>query len=381
MNRGEFTRAVFEKMHIPISPERLYFGVAWAQTEGSEARNNPWDTTEPYPDSTDYNSVGVKNYKTWEDGINATVSTLILEYYKDLVAVLKKNNPTGTQMVEALRASPWGTEIEISDYNEVRNKYDFYNTEIVGSPKEFKSTTAQALAPTVASVVPTRSDVLEEDESEGVMTVPTEDTLESRLAKLYGDVKEDGPKVEADIKQDVLEVETQFDALRTPTPTPIPTSTPVPVMPGYKYDSATDTYVKDTTTSTVAPETEVDTLEARLAAQDSAMNIPESNEHRLAVAERRVTVQRRSGNGRRNDSARRMTEVSTAPVVGTSGYATSGLATPSLVTDGRVLAATPDAPAPVVNAPERRVTNTVVPASLERRSSKPSLLSRIKEGL
>ncbi len=268
MNRGEFTRAVFEKLHIPLKPSRLYFGVALAVMQDCEARNNPWGTKEPYPDSTDFNSAGVKNYKTWEDGVFATTSTLVLEYYKELVACLRDEKSTMGEMVVAFNASPWGGRLSLSLLTEVMDRYDFYNTEVVGSPKEApKSTTALGLAPTTGDVTPTREDVLvDSDEGEeevteeeevnakaaaadasesttdtpaverrvlnspvpverrvsaastaavqGDVPAPTEsDKLEDRLKKMYGDadadVRTDAEKVAADIDKVVQAVETQ----------------------------------------------------------------------------------------------------------------------------------------------------------------------------
>jgi hypothetical protein len=64
---------------------------AWRQAEGGKASFNPFNTTKPMPNATNYNSVNVKNYKTMEDGVKATCDTLKLGYYTDIVNGLKKD--------------------------------------------------------------------------------------------------------------------------------------------------------------------------------------------------------------------------------------------------------------------------------------------------
>lgn len=60
---------------------------AWQRAEGGDARFNAWNTTEPWPGSTDYNNAHVKNYPSASAGTSATVATLRnglyrrMEYY------------------------------------------------------------------------------------------------------------------------------------------------------------------------------------------------------------------------------------------------------------------------------------------------------------
>ena len=51
--------------------------ISWIQAEGGNATFNPLNTTEPWPNSTIYNSVGVRNFATYEDGLHATVKTIL----------------------------------------------------------------------------------------------------------------------------------------------------------------------------------------------------------------------------------------------------------------------------------------------------------------
>lgn len=81
---------------------------AWAQSEGSEAQFNPFATTQPWPGDTRFNSVGVRNYATWQDGVAATAKTLLNGRYDNIVAALRRGTNAVTT-AEALRLSPWGT--------------------------------------------------------------------------------------------------------------------------------------------------------------------------------------------------------------------------------------------------------------------------------
>jgi hypothetical protein len=84
---------------------------AWQRAEGGTARYNPLNTTEPWKGATDYNSAGVKNYRTSWDGINATVATLLNGRYPGIVHDMRDGRRTAEQMVAANAAefNLWGT--------------------------------------------------------------------------------------------------------------------------------------------------------------------------------------------------------------------------------------------------------------------------------
>lgn len=91
----------------PVTQGNLNVLKAWQQAEGSSSRWNAFNTTQPSKakGTTDYNSIGVKNYPTQKAGIDATVSTLKLNYYTAMVAALKANDQEA--FIKALVASPW----------------------------------------------------------------------------------------------------------------------------------------------------------------------------------------------------------------------------------------------------------------------------------
>jgi hypothetical protein len=82
---------------------------AWAAKENSHATYNPLNTTYDLPPNTNYNSVGVKNYTTRNQGIEATVRTLRGNHtgYADIVKGIVQNDPQTA--ANGLLVAPWGT--------------------------------------------------------------------------------------------------------------------------------------------------------------------------------------------------------------------------------------------------------------------------------
>ena len=103
---------------------------------GQGARYNPLNTTLVLPGSTSYNSIGVQNYTSYEQGVQATVSTLSETPYAKVVKAL---NHTGQYDRAALVlwevvGSPWGTAGKDA-YNGLADFLDdksFYNQLTLG---------------------------------------------------------------------------------------------------------------------------------------------------------------------------------------------------------------------------------------------------------
>ncbi len=74
--------------------ETIGFVVGWTveETAPPGARYNLLNTTEPWPDSTNFNSIGVKNYASFQDGIAANAKVLENGLYNDLVRALRFND-------------------------------------------------------------------------------------------------------------------------------------------------------------------------------------------------------------------------------------------------------------------------------------------------
>ncbi len=98
-------------LHAKGSAENRRLLAAWARAEGGSAKNNPLNTTEPWPGATSYNSAGVKNYPTGAAGIAATAATLVNGYYPGIVADLRGGKLTARAIVtrNAAEFDKWGT--------------------------------------------------------------------------------------------------------------------------------------------------------------------------------------------------------------------------------------------------------------------------------
>lgn len=92
------------------SQEIINFIVEWTIAEdvgdGAFLRNNPLNTTQTSPDAEgSINDDGVKDYASYQGGLDATLQTLSYGYYTEIVASLQANDAEHARM--ALWASPW----------------------------------------------------------------------------------------------------------------------------------------------------------------------------------------------------------------------------------------------------------------------------------
>ncbi|MBA3690249.1 MAG: hypothetical protein H0W82_02410 [Actinobacteria bacterium] len=71
-----WARALLAQIGAPDCQENRLLLVAWQAQESTDARFNPLATTHPMPGATDFNSVGVKNYRSPSQGLLATRDTL-----------------------------------------------------------------------------------------------------------------------------------------------------------------------------------------------------------------------------------------------------------------------------------------------------------------
>lgn len=204
MNRGEFAREVFKRIKVEANGKTLTFAQAWMAYENTNAKNNPFATTQPWNNATEFNSVGVRNYATVEDGIAATVATLENGYYNLLMYVLRKAGSSPKEMWGALNASPWGSYVYQDLFEDVEHNYAQFNVEVPGSsggtvpantptnnpdivppveePEPKPETNEPASESTIPAVVPSNeSEATVDNETQ---ETPAVDTLESRLAKL-----------------------------------------------------------------------------------------------------------------------------------------------------------------------------------------------------
>lgn len=99
--------------HFPATPANVQVVVSWeyAESGGGGGMFNPLNTTQGgYAGETDFNSVGVKNYATYADGIAANARVIHNGYYAWVVnCFMQGNNAIVT--AAAITSSPWGTHV------------------------------------------------------------------------------------------------------------------------------------------------------------------------------------------------------------------------------------------------------------------------------
>jgi hypothetical protein len=73
---GKWAEAFLQVMGAPRCHANLVVTIAWQAQEGTQAAWNPLATTHRMDGSTDFNSVGVQNYRTLAQGLQATKETI-----------------------------------------------------------------------------------------------------------------------------------------------------------------------------------------------------------------------------------------------------------------------------------------------------------------
>ncbi len=104
-----YARALCTKMGWSQSLNNIDVIVAWEAAEGSQAQFNPLDTEEGgQPGESDYNSVGVKNYPTLDEGLQAVYDTLTNGLYANVLNCFARSEVAQTTTA-AIDQCPWGT--------------------------------------------------------------------------------------------------------------------------------------------------------------------------------------------------------------------------------------------------------------------------------
>lgn len=111
-DQGSWARDLLTRMDYPVNQANMTALLAWQYAEGGHFANaakfNPLNTTKTWPGAESMNSVGVKAYDNYEEGMAATIATLKLPYYNDVRAALKQGD-SSRQVINAVIDSPWGT--------------------------------------------------------------------------------------------------------------------------------------------------------------------------------------------------------------------------------------------------------------------------------
>jgi hypothetical protein len=114
VTREQWARLFLSRIRAPITHKNLVAMVAWMAAEGGpqtrQATWNPLNTTMPWTGSTIFNAVGVRNYPSLNDGLEASIKTIKLPGvgYEAIIRRLRKSaNPGRT--LDAVETSSWGT--------------------------------------------------------------------------------------------------------------------------------------------------------------------------------------------------------------------------------------------------------------------------------
>jgi hypothetical protein len=107
---AEWAKLFLQYTRLPVCKNNLIALVAWEANEGSRASWNPLDTTLRMPGSTNFNRVGVQNYLSLEQGLQAVALTLNkgATIYRDgaIVAALAACAPP-IETAQAVAGSNW----------------------------------------------------------------------------------------------------------------------------------------------------------------------------------------------------------------------------------------------------------------------------------
>jgi hypothetical protein len=107
-----WAQAFLKSLGVPLTADNVAAVVAWEMAEGGHWYNtayyNPLNTTQSMPGATVFNSVGVKAYTSWAQGLKASVITMRNGYYGGILDALRRGNDAQA-VANAVAASPWGT--------------------------------------------------------------------------------------------------------------------------------------------------------------------------------------------------------------------------------------------------------------------------------
>ena len=106
--RQRFATDLLQRLGLPNTAQNQQALMAWQAAEGTSAAFNPLATTRAAPGATDLNAVGVKNFRSYEQGLQTTIDTLRNGLYGNILAALR-NGTSAARVAQAIADSPWGT--------------------------------------------------------------------------------------------------------------------------------------------------------------------------------------------------------------------------------------------------------------------------------
>jgi len=135
VTRAEWAKSFLKWADLPSTKHNLWALVAWESAEGGNAKWNPLNTTQRWTGSTDYNAVGVQNYRTETDGLNATLKTIKqTPSYLGYVAIVDalRRDALAHDTLVAVENSAWGTGgLALRILHDVKTYWQHYSTQPV----------------------------------------------------------------------------------------------------------------------------------------------------------------------------------------------------------------------------------------------------------
>ena len=105
----QWAKDFLTKLGVPVTGPNVQAISAWEQAEGTKAAFNPLATTQGgFAGETQFNSVGVKNYTSYQDGLDANLKVITNGLYPNIIAALQQGTDA-MAVAKAIAASPWGT--------------------------------------------------------------------------------------------------------------------------------------------------------------------------------------------------------------------------------------------------------------------------------
>lgn len=134
ITRVEWAKAFLEKIDAPIVRHNLWTLVSWMQAEGGSAKFNPLNTTQKMPGSTNYNSIGVQNFVSFDQGVEANAKTILQDKfgYPSIVDHFRSGD-RAVYTLRAIEGSNWGTGgIATQCLYWVKKYWNDYSTKPIG---------------------------------------------------------------------------------------------------------------------------------------------------------------------------------------------------------------------------------------------------------
>lgn len=104
----QFSKDVLSRIGAPHTEQNLAVMQAWIKAEGTRAQFNPLATTRRAEGATNFNSVGVKNFVSYEQGVETTVGAITNGLYDHVIAALRRGNDAFA-VADAIANSKWGS--------------------------------------------------------------------------------------------------------------------------------------------------------------------------------------------------------------------------------------------------------------------------------